>query len=450
MEERTTAATAHVRESRAARAPRTVQQAVQRFGASYVARYDPPKRVLAALTAMSLCHSEALGGHVSRCTACGTEVPRYNSCQHSFCPTCRPFEWEQRAAKQEARLLPVRHHAIVLKLPWELREVAWLNQREVLYTLMFHAAQQTLESLAAEFLGGAQLAMTMALHTATRDLLVDPHLHILVPAGGLSRDHQRWVQAEEGVFSEARLQAGFRAAMLKGLASLLSRGLLGLVRKNAASLAPEAVVAATPADPSASESSEQAEVPGSNAASAPEPPENPEDPEAARFRALLESLAEKDWSAHVEVAENLGSSLRYMIRRCPVSDSRLSSMTDTTVVLATHPGRSVTLEGVELLRRLMLHLPPRGACRVHHFGLYSSGCAAGSLQRAWSLAAGKAMPGPEPKVTAEVGTAAGRLGETCPVCRAPMVVVREIPVPDWLFEHPDFRLLPWRIRVIRR
>lgn len=149
-----------------------------------------------ALSAIALCRTAALGGHLDVCTVCGHKHPAYNSCRNRHCPKCQALTQQKWVDERLARILPVPHFHVVFTLPAELRSLAAYRKR-VVYDLLFEAASATLLDVGrGEKLGGL-LGITAVLHTWTRELALHPHLHCIVTAGGLAPAGDRFVRSSE-------------------------------------------------------------------------------------------------------------------------------------------------------------------------------------------------------------------------------------------------------------
>src|SRR5262249_51650151 len=153
----------------------------------------------------------ALGGHIDVCRSCGYEHPAYNSCRNRHWPKCQAFEQERWIGARSARLLPVGHFHIVFTIPAALRPLARYAPRLV-YDALFGAVSETLLALGRSRLG-ATLGITMVLHTWTRELSFHPHVHAIVPAGGLAIDGSAWVPRPTFLFHVKRMGALFRGKM---------------------------------------------------------------------------------------------------------------------------------------------------------------------------------------------------------------------------------------------
>jgi hypothetical protein len=177
------------------------------------------------MTAIEICRTAALGGHVERCQDCAHTRIAYNSCRNRHCPKC---QWQAAEAWLDARkaeLLPVPYFHIVFTLPAALRQIAYQNKAKV-YGLLFTVAAETLTTIAADPKHlGANIGVTAVLHTWGQNLDHHPHLHCIVPGGGISADGQRWVRCRPNFLVSVRvLSALFRRLFLTGLAKLHASG----------------------------------------------------------------------------------------------------------------------------------------------------------------------------------------------------------------------------------
>jgi len=179
------------------------------------------------MSALEACRTEALGGHVAACTKCDHQHIAYNSCKNRHCPKCQgPAARDWMAARAED-LLPVEYFHLVFTLPAEIARIAYWNKRE-LYGLLFKASAETVATIAADPKRlGARVGITSVLHTWGSALTHHPHIHMIVPGGGLSLDRSKWVSCKPGFFLHVRVLARlFRRLFLEGLAALHATGKL--------------------------------------------------------------------------------------------------------------------------------------------------------------------------------------------------------------------------------
>lgn len=276
-----------------------------------------PRRALAAIRR---CRTPAMGGHVYRCADCSGTDYAYHSCHHRACPRCGGSGAAAWTAKQEARLLPVPYFLVTFTVPQELRPV-FARRPERMHALLFHESAATLQQVAAERrLLGAELGFVGVLHTWGRQLQHHPHVHYIVPGGGLSPDGKQWVPARQAdwLLPVAKLAAVFRTRM------------------------EEAMRAEAPA--------QHASIP------------------AGTWRS--------NWVVHTQPAGSGEAVVRYLARyvgRTAISDERIIAATDEAVTFrytdsATQQKKVSTLTAGEFLRRYLQHVPPSGQHRVRYFG----------------------------------------------------------------------------------
>lgn len=342
-----------------------------------------------ALTAMALCRTAALGGHLDHCPRCGFQHPSYNSCRNQHCCKCQGLAQERWIAARARQLLPVRHWHVVFTLPSQLRPLARCFPR-LIFDALFHAASETLLQLGQSRLQ-VRLGVTMLLHTWKRDLGFHPHTHALVTAGGLSDDAQQWTPTgHKYLFPVQVMGQLLRGKMLDALRRMRAEGHLNSFDEF-------------------------------------------QDPEA--FDRLMARLARRCWLVYAKQPfRRIDHVLAYLGRythRIGISNSRLVHVTHHAVTFRTKNGHTVTLPPVEFLRRLTLHILPDGFHRVRHYGLYSTYHVQHSLSSARALltppSTAPSPPPSPPALTATLGWAehlrllTGRDVTRCPHCGSPLV-----------------------------
>jgi hypothetical protein len=338
------------------------------------------------LSAIELCRTAALGGHLDVCRACGYEHPAYNSCRNRHCPKCQALAQERWIAARAQRLLPVRHFHVVFTVPRELRTLAKYRPREV-YGALFAAAAETLLELAQTRLR-ATLGVTMVLHTWTRDLRFHPHVHAIVTAGGLSLDGDAWVPSSpKYLFPVQVMGALLRGKMLAAISRLYARGAFeGCDDFAAGPLA---------------------------------------------FARWMASLADVDWIVYAKKPfREAMHVLRYLGRythRVAIANSRLLDVTDDAVRFRTKDGKAVTLAPSEFLRRFLQHVLPDGFHKIRHVGLYAGAHVDGALAAARALLAPSSTApthAPSEASWSELlRQTTGRDVDRCPLCAGPLVRV---------------------------
>jgi Putative transposase/Transposase zinc-binding domain len=338
---------------------------VRAHGAAYRARHPVTPQQARVLRRLAECRTAALGGHVDACAACGFTRISYNSCRDRHCPKCQA---SKRAAWLETRLerlLPVGYFHVVFTLPALLSPLVLRNQR-LLYDLLFRAASATLLTLAADPQRlGAQVGVTAILHTWGQNLLFHPHLHCVVTGGGLAPDGQHWVAGRRRYFLPVKVLGKlFRGKFLAGLKKAYQAGQLTLT--------------------------------GSVM--------HLGDPRA--FQQLLQQLYSQNWIVYAKRPFGGAAQVfRYLGRyshRVAIANSRLVSMDHDRVSFRwkdyadNHRTKVMTVSAEEFIRRLLLHVLPKGFVRIRHFGLLASVNVATKLQRCRKLLGQETPSDPQP------------------------------------------------------
>jgi predicted RNA-binding Zn-ribbon protein involved in translation (DUF1610 family) len=292
---------------------------------------------------MERCRTAELGGRKYRCRDCGYEVPLYNSCGNRGCPQCQALAQARWIEARSARVLPVGHHHVVFTLPSELRSLARRHPRP-LYDLLLQTAGGVLTSLSEERLG-VRLGATLVLHTWTRELLLHPHVHCVVTAGGLTLDGKRWLDRKGFLFAVKQVRARFAARMLAGLDRLRQSGLRLDDDAGADVLAWQSLFARLP--------------------------------RPARWVVYTEP----PFGRSTHVLQYLG---RYT-HRVGLSDQRLVAVSDDAVTFRTRGDDTVTMAPMELMRRYLSHVLPAGLNKIRHVGLYAAVHVKGALATAHRL-----------------------------------------------------------------
>ena len=298
---------------------------------------------LKAYRAVLRCRTAALGGHKDKCIDCQYEAPiSYNSCRSRCCPKCQAQARRRWLEAQQRDLLNPNYFHVVFTLPHELNPLALTSPKPFL-DLLFAASSETLLEVAADPKRlGAQIGFLSILHTWSSNLLGHYHVHCLVPAGGLSADHRRWIHTHHPLFllPIAVLSIVFRKKFLDGLGQLYRKGRL--------------------------------DCPG--------PAADFHDP--AWFEALAARLADKQWYVYAKPPfDGPQHVLRYLGRythRMAISNHRLTAFDGQRVSFRwrdyAHGSkqRVMTLDATEFLRRFFLHVLPKGFVRIRHYGLLSN------------------------------------------------------------------------------
>lgn len=343
---------------------------------------------LKIMSAIEHCRTAALGGHVEACTDCGHWRVAYNSCRNRHCPKCQGAAARTWLAEREADLLPVGYFHVVFTLPAEIGVIA-LHNKAVVYDLLFRTASETMQVIAADPRHlGARIGITAVLHTWGSALTHHPHIHMIVPGGGLSLDGERWVSARAAFLLPVRvLGALFRRLFLTRLLALYDGGQLGFH--------------------------------GSMA-------------HLAERRALLRHLSpvrKKRWVVYAKPPfagpEAVLAYLSRYTHRVAISNSRLIRLNDDGVTFrfkdyrrnGTDRQQVMTLTADEFIRRFLLHNLPKGFHRIRHYGLLASGT------RRDNLAHIRRLLDVAPPAVADAAPDPKNEPPPCPCCGGSMVII---------------------------
>jgi len=357
---------------------------------------------LKILTAIVCCRTSVLGGHIDECSNCRHRAISFNSCRNRHCPKCQANARDRWLEARRRELLPTRYVHVVFTLPAELARLALQNKSEM-YGLLFRSSAETLLAVARDPRHlGAEIGFFSVLHTWNQKLLHHPHVHCVVPAGGLSLDHTRWVAAPPGFFLPVRvLSRVFRGKFVAGLRALHTAGKLGFHGKLEALAAP------------------------------------------AAFAAMLRTLFRADWVVYAKRpfggAEH---ALRYLgcyTHRVAISNHRLVALENGDVLFrwrdSAHHNkkRLMRLALDEFLRRFFLHVLPRGFVRIRHFGFFAHRRRASLLPLCFKLLGQTADP---QAITDPAPTDAPRPLWLCPQCGGPMAIVERFTASDARLRAP--------------
>jgi hypothetical protein len=328
-----------------------VADVFRRFGSAWRAAQDGHldrgrRRVMAAIEA---CRTARLGGHSESCGACGLVRIAYNSCRNRHCPKCQGLARAQWLADRQAELLPVPYFHVVFTVPAEIAVVAFHN-KAVVYDILFKATNETLRTIAADPKHlGAELGFVTVLHTWGQALQHHPHLHCVVPAGGLSPDGQRWVACRPGSFLPVKvLSRLFRRLFLEQLKAAFDAGKLAFFSDFAALAEP------------------------------------------AGFTRYLAPLRKANWVVYAKRPfggpEQVLAYLGRYTHRVAIANSRLIGIEDGGVSFRWKDYRHhdkqkvMTLKPGEFIRRFLLHVLPDGFHRIRHYGFLANGRRAAKLE----------------------------------------------------------------------
>jgi hypothetical protein len=350
---------------------------------------------LKVMSAIETCRTAALGGHVARCenAACGYTSIAYNSCRNRHCPKCQGAQAREWMQAREAELLAVPYFHIVFTLPRRIADIAYQN-KAVIYDLLFKASAETMLTIAADPKHlGARIGFTSVLHTWGSAMTHHPHVHMIVPGGGLSMDGSRWIAAKPSFFLPRHVLSDlFRARMLEKLL--------------------------------AAHSAERLQFFGPHAHLA----------NAKAFRAFLAPLRRKRWYIYAKRPfagpKAVLAYLSCYTHRIAISNSRLIKASAASVTFRVKiyrrkgPARytAMTLATGEFIRRFLIHVLPQGFHRIRHYGLFAGSAKAECIAMARQL-----LGMPEPSVAAEANSTAEAaddpLDPPCPCCGGRMRII---------------------------
>ena len=345
------------------------------------------------LQAIAACRTAILGGHRDQCSRCGYRAISYNSCRNRHCPKCQNGARDKWVAARQNELLAAAYVHVVFTLPQQLSQLM-LQNKKVLYHLLFRTSAETLLQVARDPKHlGAEIGFLSVLHTWGQNLLHHPHIHCVIPAGGLKYDHSQWVHPKYQFFLPVGvLSKVFRGKFVAGLKRAFQQGRLTF----AGTLKPL--------------EHEQA------------------------FRSFLRTLFRQNWVVYAKPPFGgpqhvIGYLARYT-HRVAISNHRLVAFRDDRVTFRwkdyAHGNKKkrMTLSSQEFLRRFLLHVLPRGFVRIRFFGFLANRCRATLLPQCRLLL----LNNPKPHITAVSNSSAIQSAIfRCPICASPMIIVETFP-----------------------
>ncbi len=343
---------------------------------------------LKVMSAIEHCRTAALGGHVEACEDCGHQRIAYNSCRNRHCPKCQGAAARTWLAEREADLLPVGYFHVVFTLPTEVADIAFQN-KAVVYDLLLRAASETMLTIAADPRHlGARIGITAVLHTWGSALTHHPHVHMIVPGGGVALDGERWISSRPAFLLPVRVLGKlFRRLFLARLIALYDARKLAFF----GGLAPLA--------------------------------------DRRAFLRHLSPVRNKRWVVYAKRPfagpEAVLAYLSRYTHRVAISNQRLLAFDEAGVTFrykdyrrdGADRRRVMTLGADEFIRRFLLHLLPRGFHRIRHYGLLAASARQASLARARALLA--VAPPPEEDAPEEPLNAR----PPCPCCGGHMIII---------------------------
>jgi len=318
-----------------------------KYGNEYLKTYKQPAYILKSIGSIEKCRTASLGGHVDKCDSCGHTRISYNSCRNRHCPKCQSLSREKWIAERKKELLPVKYFHIVFTIPEELNRIA-LQNNKVVYDILFKSASETLLQLGKDKKHlGAEIGIISVLHTWGQTLIEHPHLHCIVPAGGLSNDGKRWISAKK---SKNRKHIFF--IHVNVISDLFKKKFLFYFKKALKNKL-------LSFNGSISELNNPAEL-----------------------QKLLNDLYEKKWITYCKQpfggAEQVINYLGRYTHRVAISNHRIKSIENGKVTFSYKDYRNgqktkeMTLEAVEFIRRFLLHILPDNFYKIRYYGILSS------------------------------------------------------------------------------
>jgi Putative transposase/Transposase zinc-binding domain len=377
-----------------------VAEVVRDYGDAFLDRYgatlSPAQR--RALRDIAACRTAALGGHVEECDHCGHQQIAYNSCRNRHCPKCQASAAAEWMEARQAELLPVPYHHVVFTLPAALGPIALQNPQEV-YGLLFKTAAETLQQIAADPKHlGAEIGFLAVLHTWGQNLQHHPHVHCVVPGGGLSPDGSRWIPCKPGFFLPVRvLSRVFRGKFLALIKAAFDQGKLAFHGK-----------LATLAD-------------------------------RGEFQRRLVASAKTEWVVYSKPPFGGPEQvLKYLARythRVAISNHRLIALEDGEVTFHwkdyAHEAKQKTmkLKAIEFIRRFLLHVLPAGFVRIRHYGFLANRVCREKLELCRALLKDAMTPSGsvevEPASEAKGSVEEEPVAHRCPVCGEGRMIIIE-------------------------
>jgi putative transposase/transposase-like zinc-binding protein len=349
---------------------------------------------LKVMSAIENCRTAALGGHVARCEDCSHTQIAYNSCRNRHCPKCQGAAAKQWLAEREAELLPVPYYHVVFTLPAQISDIAYQNKAAI-YDLLFKASAEALTTIAADPKHlGARVGITSVLHSWGSTMTHHPHVHMIVPGGGIALDGSRWVSCRPGFFLPVRvLSRLFRRLFLAMLLAAHKAGRLQFFGQHMALANIQA------------------------------------------FTAYLAPLRRTEWVVYAKRPfggpEAVLAYLSRYTHRVAISNRRLIAFDSNGVTFKWKDYRAkgrerakvMTLASNEFIRRFLIHVLPHGFHRIRHYGLFASSKRVENIARARQLLT---VPKPQSENAAAAAADSNepqKPAHPCPCCGGRMIVI---------------------------
>jgi Putative transposase/Transposase zinc-binding domain len=344
------------------------------------------------MSAIELCRTAALGGHTEACAECGFVRCAYNSCRNRHCPKCQGVAAKEWLAARAADLLPVAYYHLVFTLPAPIADIAYHN-KAVIYDLLFRASAEAVLTIAADRKHlGARVGITAVLHTWGSAMTHHPHVHMIVPGGGISLDGKRWVSCRPGFFLPVRvLSRLFRRLFLTALTAAHASGRLAFFGDHARLAS------------------------------------------ARAFAAHLMPLRKAEWVVYAKRPfggpEAVLAYLSRYTHRVAIANSRLIAIDGDAVTFRWKDYRIdgpdrykvMRLQAGEFIRRFLIHVLPSGFHRIRHYGLFAGGSRAENIARVREL-----LSAPAQQNDADDAADADQphtLSHPCPCCGGRMIII---------------------------
>ena len=349
---------------------------------------------LKVMAAIESCRTAALGGHVARCEDCAYTTIAYNSCRNRHCPKCQGAAAKQWLTERQAELLPAPYYHIVFTLPAAIADIACQN-KAVVYDLLFKASAETMLTIAGDPKHlGARIGITSVLHTWGSALTHHPHVHMIVPGGGIALDGSRWVSCRSRFFLPWRVLAKlFRRLMLEKLVAAHAAGQLQFFGQHR-HLA-----------------------------------------ERAAFTVFMAPLRKIRWYVYGKRPfagpEAVLTYLSRYTHRVAIANSRLIAFNKNTVsfkykdyrVEGPDRYKVMTLAADEFIRRFLIHVLPKGFHRIRHYGLFAKAACADNIARARQLLGSQKSQGQAADTDDNDGNETPTLSHPCPCCGGRMIII---------------------------
>lgn len=332
-----------------------IQDIFYEHGNEYIQKYRLPFNILKAINSIKDCRTARLGGHVDKCDECGYVRISYNSCRNRHCPKCQTLVKERWLENRKKDLLPVGYFHVVFTIPQELNNIVFTNQKG-LYSILFQTVSETLLELAKDrkYLG-ADIGFTSILHTWGQNLMYHPHLHCVVPSGGLSLDGRRWINSNKDFFIPVKvLSRKFRGKFLYYFKEAYYNNRLKLIGDNQKLF------------------------------------------EKYLFQDFIDKLYKKEWVVYCKPpfgsAEHVLEYLGRYTHRVAISNNRIVHFENGYVTFKWRDYRNkskqkfMTVTAEEFIRRFIMHILPDKFVKIRHYGILSNRNRATKLKKCKELA----------------------------------------------------------------